>query len=48
MAMILFAFLGPPFFRYINRHLARWDTTLASPEEVDYLKKKGLYLGEAA
>jgi alkane 1-monooxygenase len=48
MAMILFAFLGPPFFRYINRHLARWDTTLASPEEVDDLKKKGLYLGEAA
>jgi alkane 1-monooxygenase len=48
MAMILFAFLGPPFFRYINRHLARWDATLASPEEVDYLKKKGLYLGEAA
>jgi hypothetical protein len=48
MAMILFAFLGPPFFRYINRHLAGWDRTLASPEEVAYLKRKGLYLGETA
>jgi alkane 1-monooxygenase len=48
MAMILFAFLGPPFFTYINRHLARWDRDLASPEEVAYLKGKGLYLGEAA
>jgi alkane 1-monooxygenase len=45
MAMILFAFLGPPFFRYINRHLAGWDRNLASPEEVAYLKGKGLYLG---
>jgi len=48
MAMILFAFLGPPFFRYINRHLARWDRDLASPEEVEYLKRKGLYLGDTA
>ena len=48
MAMILFAFLGPPFFRYINQHLARWDRNLASPEEVEYLKLKGLYLGETA
>lgn len=48
MAMILFAFLGPPFFRYINKHLARWDRDLASPEEVEYLKRKGLYLGETA
>ena len=48
MAMILFAFLGPPFFRYINRHLAHWDRDLASPEEVAYLKSRGLYLGEAA
>jgi hypothetical protein len=48
MAMILFAFLGPPFFRYINQHLARWDRTLASPEEVEYLKRNGLYLGGAA
>jgi len=48
MAMILFAFLGPPFFSYINRHLARWDRDLASPEEVEYLKRKGLYLGGTA
>jgi alkane 1-monooxygenase len=47
MAMILFAFLGPPFFSYINKHLAGWDTRLASPEEVEYLKGKGLYLGDA-
>jgi len=46
--MILFAFLGPPFFSYINRHLAGWDTRLASPEEVAYLKGKGLYLGDRA
>jgi alkane 1-monooxygenase len=48
MAMILFAFLGRPFFRYINKHLARWDRDLASPEEVAYLKGKGLYLGDTA
>ncbi|MEO8758007.1 MAG: alkane 1-monooxygenase [Devosia sp.] len=48
MSMILFAFLGPPFFRYINKHLAGWDTRLASPEEVAYLKGKGLYLGDRA
>ena len=48
MAMILYAFLGPPFFRYINRSLARWDKELASPEEVAYLKSKGLYLGDQA
>lgn len=48
MAMILFAFLGPPFFRYINRHLARWDRDLASEEEKAYLRGKGLYLGDAA
>lgn len=46
MAMILFAFLGPPFFNYINRHLARWDRELASPAEVEYLKSKGIYLGD--
>ncbi|HVY51493.1 MAG TPA: alkane 1-monooxygenase, partial [Devosia sp.] len=34
MVMILFAFLGPPFFRYINKSLARWDRELASPDEV--------------
>jgi alkane 1-monooxygenase len=45
MAMILFAFLGPPFFRYINRYLAGWDTRLASADEVAYLKAKGIYLG---
>lgn len=48
MAMILFAFLGPPFFSYINRHLGRWDRDLASPEEVAYLKRKNLYLGDKA
>jgi hypothetical protein len=48
MAMILFAFLGPPFFNYINRSLAQWDHNLASPEEVAYLKGKGLYLGDKA
>jgi hypothetical protein len=48
MAMILFAFLGPPFFRYINRSLSRWDRELASPEEVAYLKAKGIYLGDTA
>jgi alkane 1-monooxygenase len=48
MAMILFAFLGPPFFRYINKSLARWDKELASPDEVAYLKSKGLYLGDQA
>ncbi len=48
MAMILFAALGPPFFKYINKHLARWDRELASPDEVAYLKSKGLYLGDAA
>ncbi|HVX71551.1 MAG TPA: alkane 1-monooxygenase [Devosia sp.] len=48
MAMILYAFLGPPFFRYINRSLARWDRELASPDEVAYLKQKGLYLGDSA
>ena len=31
MAMILFAFLGPPFFRYINKHLARWDSRAREP-----------------
>jgi alkane 1-monooxygenase len=46
MAMILFAFLGRPFFTYINKHLSRWDRELASPEEVAYLKGKGLYLGD--
>ncbi|MEQ1769514.1 MAG: alkane 1-monooxygenase [Devosia sp.] len=45
MAMILFAFLGPPFFRNINQHLARWDRELASPEEREYLRAKGLLLG---
>jgi len=48
MAMILFAFLGPPFFKYINKHLGRWDRELASPDEVAYLKGKGTYLGDAA
>ena len=48
MAMILFAFLGPPFFTYINKHLAGWDNRLASPEEIAYLKGKGLYLGDRA
>jgi Fatty acid desaturase len=48
MAMILFAFLGPPFFKYIDKHLARWDRELASPEEVAYLKGKGMYLGDVA
>jgi len=46
MAMILYAFLGPPFFRYINKSLARWDRELASPDEVAYLKAKGTYLGD--
>jgi alkane 1-monooxygenase len=46
MAMIILAFFGPPFFHYINRHLARWDRDLASPDEVAYLKAKGLYLGD--
>lgn len=46
MAMILFAFTGPPFFRYINKRLADWDRRLASPEEVAYLKGKGVYLGD--
>lgn len=48
MAMILFAFLGPPFFNYINKHLGRWDRDLASPDEVEYLKSKGLYMGDLA
>jgi len=48
MAMILFAFLGPPFFKYIGKHLARWDRELASPDEVAYLKGKGIYLGDRA
>ena len=48
MAMILFAFLGPPFFSYINKHLARWDRELASPDEVAYLKSKGIYYGDLA
>jgi alkane 1-monooxygenase len=48
MAMILFAFLGPPFFRYINKSLARWDRELASPEEVALLKQRGWYLGDIA
>lgn len=47
MAMILFAFLGPPFFKYINKSLARWDRELASPEEVAVLKSRGTYLGDA-
>jgi hypothetical protein len=46
MAMILFAFLGPPFFNYINKHLSRWDRELASPAEVEYLKSKGIYYGD--
>ena len=46
MAMILFAFLGSPFFNYINKHLARWDRELASPDEVAYLKAKGIYYGD--
>jgi hypothetical protein len=48
MAMILFAFLGPPFFVYINKHLSRWDRELASPEEVAYLRGRGIYLGNTA
>lgn len=48
MAMILYAFLGPPFFKYINKSLARWDNELASPDEVAYLKAKGIYLGNQA
>ena len=48
MAMILFAFLGKPFFRYINRHLARWDRELASPEEIAFLKARGIYYGDLA
>jgi hypothetical protein len=43
--MILFAFTGRPFFRSINKHLARWDRELASPEEREYLRQKGLLLG---
>ena len=46
MAMILFAFLGPPFFRYIDKSLARWDRELASSEEVALLKQRGTYLGD--
>ncbi len=46
MAMILFAFLGPPFFNYLDRYLADWDRKLASPDEVAYLKQKGIYLGD--
>lgn len=46
MAMILFAFLGPPFFNYIGKSLARWDRELASPAEVALLKERGLYLGD--
>jgi hypothetical protein len=45
MAMILFAFMGPPFFRYINKSLSRWDRELASPQEREYLEGKGLLLG---
>jgi hypothetical protein len=45
MAMILFAFLGPPFFRYIHKYLSRWDAELASPGERDYLQSKGWLLG---
>lgn len=45
MVMIIFALSGPPFFRYIDRHLTRWDRMLASPEEREYLKSKGLLLG---
>jgi len=26
--------------------LARWDRELASPDEVAYLKAKGIYLGD--
>jgi len=48
MAMILYAFLGPPFFRYIEKSLTRWDKELASPAEVEYLKSKGWYLGDRA
>lgn len=48
MAMILYAFLGPPFFKYINKSLARWDRELASPAEVELLKSRGTYLGDAA
>lgn len=48
MAMILYAFLGPPFFKYINKSLARWDRELASPDEVALLKSRGTYLGDAA
>ncbi|RYE08718.1 MAG: alkane 1-monooxygenase [Hyphomicrobiales bacterium] len=48
MTMILFAFLGPLFFNYINKHLGRWDRDLASPDEVAYLKAKGIYYGDLA
>ncbi|MEO6013579.1 MAG: alkane 1-monooxygenase [Devosia sp.] len=48
MAMILFAFLGPPFFKYITPHLSRWDRELASADEVAYLKGKGIYYGDLA
>lgn len=45
MAMIIFAFTGPPFFHYINKSLSRWDRELASPKEREYLQGKGLLLG---
>ena len=45
MAMILFAFLGRPFFRFMDKVLTDWDRKLASPEEVAYLRAKGIYLG---
>jgi len=48
MAMILFAALGPPFFKYMEQDLSRWDRELASPDEVAYLKRKGMYLGDVA
>jgi alkane 1-monooxygenase len=46
MAMIFFAFLGPPFFKFTDKLLARWDRELASPGEIAVLKERGIYLGD--
>ncbi|HVX82882.1 MAG TPA: alkane 1-monooxygenase [Devosiaceae bacterium] len=46
MAMIFLSFAPYWWTPFSNRLLAKWDRELASPAEVEYLKAKGIYLGD--
>ena len=46
MAMIFLSFVPYWWIPYSNRLLADWDRRLASPAEREYLRSKGLLLGD--